>query len=140
VKEKKRPEIIIAIIMHIIGLAFVNTMMLWRMRTHGVVLETWTNILWAMNLSIILQLVGNIVLVFYRPARLYSFVQTLLTAASLLSIVVFLIVFPLDFQQIEAGWLNALLRVMIIIAMVGGSIGVIVYIVRAITGTQYTKA
>jgi hypothetical protein len=38
---------------------------------HGVVLDTWMSILWAANLSLVAQIVGNIVLSAYRPARAY---------------------------------------------------------------------
>lgn len=102
-KEKKTTEFVGAIIGAILGLVIVNSVPLWRYLTHGVVLESWVNILWAANLSMVAQIIGNFVLAIYRPARLYSFLQAILTAAGLISVIVFYNVFPLDFSQVGVG-------------------------------------
>ena len=139
-KEKKTIEFIVAIIGAIIGLVLVNSVPLWRSLTHGVILESWVNILWAANLSMITQILGNFVLVFYHPARMYSFIQAIMTAAGLLSVIVFFNVFPLDFSQIVGNWMNLLVKAALILAMFGSLIGIIVYLVRTVIGTQYTQA
>jgi hypothetical protein len=136
-KEKKTSAIIFSIISGLVGIAFVNTVLLWRQYTNGVILETWTNILWAANLSLIVQIVGNTVLAFYRPARAYSLIQAVISTVSLLSIIVFFIVFPIDFSQVAVGWLNTLLKVIMIICMPLGLLSIIIHVVRLISGTQY---
>jgi hypothetical protein len=139
-KEKKTVEFVGSIIGAIIGLVIVNTVPLWLHQTKGVILESWVNILWAANLSLIAQIIGNIILALYHPARLYSFIQAVLTAAGLVSLIVFYNVFPLDFSHLIGSWLNFLLRVVLIIAMFGTAVGIIIYLVRALAGTPYTTA
>ena len=139
-KAKKNLEFIGAIIGAILGLAIVNTVPLWSRLTHGVILDSWVNILWAANLSMFAQIVGNGMLAVYRPARLYSLVQGIMAAAGLVSVIVFFNVFPLDFSQVIGSWLNVLTKAALILAMFGTSIGVIVYMVRAVIGTQFTPA
>jgi hypothetical protein len=139
-KKKHTIEFIGAIIGAVVGLVLVNSEPLWRSLTHGVVLESWVYILWAANLSMIAQIVGNFVLAIYRPAHLYSFIQALMTVAGLVSVIVFFNVFPVDFSQIVGSWMNLLLKVALGLAMFGSSIGIIVYLVRTVIGTQYTPA
>jgi hypothetical protein len=136
-KEKKTMELVGSMIGAIIGLIIVNTVALWRGYTHGVVLESWNAILWAANLSMVSQIAGNMILIIYRPARFYSFIQMIVSALGLLSIFVFYGIYPLDFSQIGLGWINLVFKVLMIVGMVGGSIGVIVYLVRSVAGTPY---
>jgi hypothetical protein len=77
-KEKKTSECIGAMIGGVIGLIIVNSVPLWAHLTNGIILASWGKILWAANLSMILQIVGNFFLAIYRPVRLYSFIQLLL--------------------------------------------------------------
>jgi hypothetical protein len=118
----------------------VNTVPLWSHLTHGVILDSWVNILWAANLSMFAQIVGNGMLAVYRPARLYSLVQGIMAAAGLVSVIVFFNVFPLDFSQVIGSWMNVLAKAALILAMFGTSIGIIIYLVRAVIGTQFTPA
>jgi hypothetical protein len=139
-KTKNTLEFIGAIIGAILGIVIVNTVPLWSRLTHGVILDSWVNILWAANLSMFAQIVGNGMLAVYRPARLYSLVQGILAAAGLVSVIVFFNVFPLDFSQVIGSWLNVLTKAAMILAMFGTSLGIIVYMVRAVIGTQFTPA
>jgi hypothetical protein len=138
-KEKKTADFVGSIVANIIGIAFMNTVLLWRHLTNGVILESWIDILWAANLSMIVQITGNMLLAFYRPARMYSLIQTIFAAVGLASMIVFYIVFPLDFSQVAGHWLNTLVRAVLIVAMAGTSIGVVVNLARAISGTQYSQ-
>lgn len=139
-KEKKTTEFVGAIFAGIIGLIIVNSVPGWRNLTHGVVLESWKNILWAANLSIVVNILGNFVLMFYRPARLYWLLQGIIAITGLVSVIVFFNVFPLDFSQVGVSWLNILMKVAMIAAMFGTSIGILVYLVRTVLGTQYKPA
>jgi hypothetical protein len=139
-KEKKTAEFVGAMVGAVLGLVIVNTVALWRHLTHGVVLESWVNILWAANLSMVVQILGNFALAIYRPARLYSFVQAIMATAGLISVIVFYHVFPVDFSQVVGDWVNILTKAALILAMVGTSIGIIIYLVRSVLGTQYNPA
>jgi hypothetical protein len=136
-KEKHTPELIGEFIGAIIGLVVVNSFAYWRGWTHGVVLDSWVNILWAANLSLITQLAGYAILVVYRPARLYSFIEMLMAATGLISVVVFYQVFPVDFSQLVGSWLNVLLRVVMILGIIGSAIAILVHLIRTVAGTQY---
>jgi len=139
-KEKRTGELVGSIIGNIIALAIVNSVLLWRQYTHGVILESWVDILWAANLSFLVQIAGSLILAFYRPARLYAFMELLFSMAGLLSVIVFFMVFPLDFSLLVGSWLNTLLRVLMIVGMAGAAIGVIVWLVRFIAGREYGAA
>jgi hypothetical protein len=107
-----------------------NTVPLWRHLTQGVVLEDFIRILWAANLSFLVQIAGNLSLIFYRPPRFAAIVQILATSAGLLSLIVFYLVFPLDFSQVGITWLNLALKVVLIAGMAGAVIGLIVQTVQ----------
>jgi hypothetical protein len=137
-KQKKTADFAGSAIASIIGMVLVNTVLLWRHVTNGVVLETWVDILWAANLSFLVQLVGSIILAIHRPARLHSFIMAVQAAFGLISVIVFYLVFPLDFSRLVVGeWLNTVVKAALIVAMAGTSIAVIVEAVRAIAGTPY---
>jgi hypothetical protein len=138
-KEKRSGDFIGSIVGDILGLAIVNTVIIWRQYTQGVILESWVAILWAANLSLLVQVAGNLVLTFYRPPRFYAFMEMLFTGLGLLSTIVFFTVFPLDFSRIVGPWLNTTLKVVLAIGMAGAVVGVIVWLVRLVAGTEYTR-
>jgi hypothetical protein len=138
-KEKRTGEIVAGIIGNILAIVIVNSVLLWRQWTHGVVLESWVDILWAANLSLLVQIAGNLILVFYRPPRVYWLSQALFAAVGLVSLIVFYIVFPLDFSQLVGIWLNTLLKIILIIGMIGTLIGFVVQLVRFILGKPYAE-
>jgi hypothetical protein len=137
-KEKRTGQFIGSIFGNILALAIVNTVLIWRQYTHGVILESWVGILWAANLSLIVQIAGSLILAFYRPAALYAFMEMVFAGLGLLSMIVFFIVFPLDFSGVVGPWLNTLLKVVIALGMAGASIGILVWMVRLVSGKEYT--
>lgn len=138
-KERRTGELIGAVIGNLIAIVLVNTVLLWRHYTNGVILSSWVQILWAANLAIVVQIIGNVLLALYRPARMYSFIQALFAAVNLASIIVFYIVFPLDFAPIAGSWLNTVVKAVLIAAMAGTAIGLIVSVARAAAGTPYAQ-
>jgi len=137
-KEKRTGELVGSVFGNLLALAIVNTVIIWRQYTHGVVLESWVNVLWAANLSLIVQLGGNLVLAFYRPAGLYAFMEMAFAGLGLVSLIVFFIVFPLDFSVVAGPWLNTLARVLIVLGMAGSCIGTLVWLVRLVSGREYS--
>lgn len=129
-KEKKTGEFVGNVIGNVIALIIVNSVPAWRHLTAGVVLESWSQILWAANLSLAVQIVGNALLAAWHPRRVVFLVQALCSAAALVSVVVFYHVFPLDFAAVGVGWVNTLFRVFLVIGIVGTSIAVVVQGVR----------
>ncbi len=138
-KERRTGDYVGSIIGNAVALVLVNLILVWRPWTRGVVLESWVDILWAADLSLVIQIVGNLVLAFYRPRGLDASLQVVFTGAGLLSLIVFYLVFPLDFSVIVGEWLNLTVRIVLIVGMVGTAIGVIVQLVRLLTG-RYARA
>ncbi len=133
-KEKNSGELTAAAIANAIGVILFNTVPLWRQYTRGVVLQDFVQILWAANLSFLVQLIGNLAMIFYRPPRFAAIVQVLGTATSLMSLIVFFVVFPLDFSAVGVAWINSLLKVVMIAGMGGASLGLIVQSVQLGSG------
>jgi hypothetical protein len=133
-KEKKTGELTVSSIANLVGIVLFNTVPLWRQYTQGVVLEDFARILWAANISFLVQLAGNLSLMFYRPPRFAAFVQLFTTSAALMSMIVFLAIFPLDFSQVGLAWVNTAMKVVLIAAMGGTGIALIVQIVQLSVG------
>ena len=133
-KEKKNGELTAAAIANALGVILFNTVPLWRQYTRGVVLQDFVQILWAANLSFLVQLIGNLAMIFYRPPRFAGIVQILGTGASLVSLIVFFVVFPLDFSAVGVAWLNSALKVVMIAGMGGAALGLIVHSVQLGSG------
>jgi hypothetical protein len=135
-KEKKTGEFVASVVMSVIWLVFANTVPVWRHLTQGVILASWTDILWAVNAAGGVTILGNLLLAYYRPARLRFFFETIFAAVSLMSAVVFYVVFPFDFSRLVGEWLNTLLRALIIVGIGGSAIAIIVYFVRFVAGDR----
>jgi hypothetical protein len=115
---------------NLIALALFNLYPIWRPWTAGVVSEDWVRILWAADLSFLVQICGNLILLFASPRWLRRLMELAFSVTGLLSVAVFYAVFPLDFSRIVGEWLNLLFRVLLVLGMVGASIGVVVNLVR----------
>lgn len=129
-KEKKTSDLVTSAVFNVIFLVFVNTIPLWQQSTRGVILDTWSSVLWAMNISIGSQIAGNLFLLFYRPRWLSELLGAVFAATGFLSVVVFFIVFPLDFSKVVGPWLNTLVKILCMLGMAGSLIGFIVQLVR----------
>ncbi len=129
-KEKRTGDFAGAVIGNIIMLVFMNTVLLWRQHTHGVILESWANVLWAADISLGAQIVGNLLLCFFRPQWFSALMRAAFSATGLMSIIVFYVVFPLDFSLLVGAWLNTLLKVLMMIGMAGTLIGLVVELAR----------
>jgi hypothetical protein len=129
-KEKTTGDYVGAMIGNVIVLVFMNTVLLWRQHTQGVILESWADILWAANVSLGAQIVGSFLLCFFRPAWFSALMRAAFAAAGLLSIIVFFVVFPFDFSRLVGTWLNTLLKVLLMVGMAGTVVGFLVELVR----------
>ncbi len=139
-KEKKTGDYVAAIVFNVIVLVFVNTLLLWRQHTNGIVLETWADVLWALDISICAQIAGNFILCFFRPAWFSALFRAVFAAAGMLSIIVFYVVYPLDFSHAVGPWLDTAFRIVLIIGMAGSVIGFVVELVRFIAGAARAAA
>ena len=125
-REKRAGELTASVVANAVCAVLFNTSPLWRQYTQGVVLDDFIRVLWAVNLSLLVQMAGSMAMIFYRPPRFAAVAQVLGTAAAVLSMIVFYVVFPLDFSLVGAAWVNSLIRVVLIAGMAGGGIGLLV--------------
>jgi hypothetical protein len=137
-KERSLATYMLGLLFPVFGLIIVNSFQYWRPFTGGVVLDSWQDILWAVNLSLAVHLAGYAILIWTRADRFFSLIRAIQTAAGLLSTIVFLQVFPLDFTAWLGSWMNMLFKGLLILGILGSCIGVIVQSVRFVTELLHT--
>lgn len=113
-----------------ITLLIFNLYIFWKPLTAGVVTDSWYRILWAVNMATVIQIVGHTALIFVRRKWFRKISKTVFNLASILSLAVFLSVFPVDFSKINLPWLNMLLRIILSIALFGTAIAALVNFIK----------
>lgn len=89
----------IAVVLNFFLMILVNAHDAWRPLFGGIVTEKFNDVLWAVNLSFVVQIFGNLVLSVTRPLPLRRFMDLLFSATALLGAIVFYRVFPFDFAR-----------------------------------------
>jgi hypothetical protein len=117
--------------------AVMNAIMLWVMNQLPVwkpffLLDTYSDVLWAINMSLIVQIILNLVLIFFHPLFFHHLIQTVFSLVSIIALLWIVQVFPLDFSSRLGDWFNILFRVVLIVALVGTLIGGITHFVKFI--------
>lgn len=115
--------------MNLIGLVVLNTHETWRPLLGGVVTARFPEILWAANLSVAVQLVGNALLVVRAPPALRRVLEFVFAVLGLVSVSVTLSVFPFDLGRFGT-WSNVVARGILLVGVVGSAVGVLVSLVR----------
>jgi len=133
-KEKGTGEYVASVIVNAIMLLVINLYAVWRPWTKGVITQDWPQVLWAANLAGAVQVVGGMVLVASRPRWLARLGELVFSVVSLISAAVLYSVFPFDFGRIGAEWMNTVTRVLLMIGLFGGSIAVVVNLVKLFSG------
>lgn len=94
-------------------------------------LDSYTTVLPAINLSLSVQLSMNLVLIFYHPRFFHHLAQVVTTGFSIYAIAAIARVFPLDFSSIPmpsgAPSLNLLVRFALFVGIGGLAIGAVVH-------------
>jgi hypothetical protein len=104
-----------------------NQLPLWR---PFFLLDSYSEVLWAINMSLIVQIVLNLVLIFFHPLFFHHLAQTVFSLVSFISLLWIVRVFPVDFSARLGDWFNLLFRIVLIVALVGTLIGGITHFVR----------
>jgi TRAP-type mannitol/chloroaromatic compound transport system permease small subunit len=115
--------------------AVANGVLLWVMNQLPVwkpwfLLDSYADVLWAINMSLTVQLILNLVLIFFHPLFFHYLIQTVFNLVSIVSLVWFILVFPVDFSARPGDWLNWVFRIVLVVALVGTVIGGITNLVR----------
>jgi hypothetical protein len=93
-------------------------------------LDSYGEVLWALDMSLIVQIVLNVVLIFFHPLFFHYLANVVFSLVSIVSLSVLLQVFPVDFSARLGHWANTLFRVVLIVGLVGSAIGGAVHFVR----------
>lgn len=131
-KQKRLWKYSRSILSNVIFFFIINLFPLWITKTKGVVTSDWINVLWAMDLAIVTVVLGSIILIAYSPKWLRSLIEFLMSITALISVVVFLNVFPLNFSLVSLSWLNSVIKALLIVGIVGASIGIIASLAKFI--------
>ena len=93
--------------------------------------DGYTAVLWALNLSILVQIAGNAILIFIHPRFLHYLAQAAFNVVSVLAIIILAAVFPFDFSFI-AGVINTITRIALIVGAVATGISAVVNLFRTV--------
>lgn len=129
IKEKsKKSEYIATIIFNLIFLYIFNNLLNWHIYF---VTNSFNEVLWIVNLSIIVSIIGNALLVVYDPVRFRHLVKIIINIVSFAAVYLVYEVFPFNFYNSFYNWGFSIL---LILVMIGIIIGTIVEIYLLITG------
>lgn len=95
-----------------------------------VITEGFPEILWAVTLSLSVQIAFYVVLVLFHPLWLHYLAQVVFAVFSVLALGVLIEVFPFDFAELVDPWLNVAFRIFLIVILVGTVISGVVNLVR----------
>jgi hypothetical protein len=95
-----------------------------------VITDAYPAILWAVTLSLTVQIVFYVVLVLFHPLWLHYLGQVAFSVFSVIALSVVIEVFPFDFSDLVDPWLNTALRIFLIVILVGTVISGVVNLVR----------
>lgn len=112
-REPKRPEFAIAIIINLIFLYIVNNLLSWNI---SFITPSFADILWILNISIVANILANIIFLIYYHDWLKTLIQVLLNILGILVVYYLYVVFPFVFSNI---WITWGLGIALILALFG---------------------
>ena len=112
---ERRPAAYIAgAVVNIVMLWFVNAIPGWGWQF---ITTDFPAVLWALNLSLGVQIAGNALLVFIHPRPVHYLVQVLFNAVSILALVIMVTVYPFDLSSVLAGPVDMIARIVLYVAL-----------------------
>ena len=127
-EREQKSEYFVAIIFNLIFLYIVNNLLNWHIYF---VTNAFNEVLWIINLSIIVAIIGNALLLLYSPERLRHSVKIILNIISFIAVYIVWKVFPFNFYNSFYNWG---FNILLILAMIGITIATIVEIYLLVTG------
>ena len=127
-KDRSVGSYIAGVVANAIVLFLVNKVPDWNL---PFITSGYPAILWAMNLSILVQIGGNAFLIFVHPRFLHYLAQTVFNLFSLLAIIILVAVFPFDFAFLS-GMINPIVRIALIVGAAATGITGVVSLFRAV--------
>jgi TRAP-type C4-dicarboxylate transport system permease small subunit len=117
----------------------VNVFMLWAVHQHptwipwlgGIVTDSFADIVWAIDLSIWVQIIGNGILIAIHPRILRRLLDVVSTVFGALSLYVTWTVYPFEFDRLYVG-LDGIVPIVLVVLLVVMGFAFIANVVRVI--------
>lgn len=128
IKREQKSEYFTAIIFNLIFLYIVNNLLNWHVYF---ITNSFNDVLWIINLSIIITIIGNVLLLLYSPEKFRHVMKIILNIIAFIAVYFVYIVFPFNFYNSFYNWAFSIL---LLLAMIGIVIAIIVEIYLLVTG------
>ena len=97
--------------------------------------ESFADVVWILNASIIVQLIGNGLLILFHPLFFHHLVNLLFSVVSFIAVYRIFRVFPFDFSMVK-DWLITVVRIVLVSGMVGTVIACVVHLLGFLTAQR----
>jgi hypothetical protein len=108
----------------LILLYIVNNLIYWNL---SFISSSYTDVLWALNLTIFFTLVGNVSFILYDPPWFKHLVKIIINFTALYAAYIIYVVFPFTISQ---NYMVIVLKILIILAIIAAFISIIVEIFK----------
>jgi hypothetical protein len=125
-REPSRASFTVAIIFNLIFIYIVNQIPYWDI---SFITSAWSEVLWILNLSLVVTIIGNLLFLFYHPQWFRSLSQIIISVFAFWAIRALYTVFPFSFSQSS---LDLVAWFILIILMVGVAISILVEVVKLV--------
>ena len=130
--DEKR-EYTVAIIFNLILLYIFNNLLYWHV---NFLTNALVNILWIINLSISIAILGNALLLIYHPKLFRHVMKTVINIFAFIAVFILYVTFPFNFNDFYLYWtMNTLLAII----MVGLAISIIIEFVYLLRRPEINK-
>lgn len=130
-EKNRKADYIFAIISGFIFLYIVNNLLNWNVYF---ITGALNEVLWIINLSIIVTVIGNALILAYNPEWLRHAIKIIINIINFISAYFVYTVFPFNFYNFFINWG---LSILLILIMIGIAIAVIVEFYFLVTGKRY---
>lgn len=130
-RSMRRFGYLVAVAVNLVLLFVVNNLLAWGVLPW--LTDDFEQVLPILNVSLLATIVVSLVYVWFDPAWFKSLTQIGLSVISLVVTVRLFRVFPFDFSPYDFGW-ETITRVVLILVMIGITIGIIAESVKFVTG------
>lgn len=124
-----------AALFNFVFLLCLNAHGVWRPWLGGVVTDAFSQVLWALNLGLVVQIFGDLILSVTSPRALQRFMDFVFSITGVIGAVVFYRVFPLDLSRF-GDFVPMVTRLAMFAAVLGASLAVVINFARFMGATR----
>lgn len=134
VKERGPLGFAVAAIFNFLILLLASAHATWRPWLGGIVTDAFADVLWAVNLTCMVQIIGNLILYVRSPWWLRRLMDVVFAVAALIGAIVLYRVFPFDLERFGE-LVVVLAHVLLFFGIFGTSVAIFVNLVRLASGS-----